>query len=47
MVKDKIKIEDFTIKDKENLLEIFVNNQQILQIISDIIFQKNYSITKF
>jgi len=26
MVKDKIRVDDFTSKDKENLLEIFVSN---------------------
>ena len=38
MAKNRVKIEDFTNKDKINLLELFVNNEKTLLKIYEILF---------
>lgn len=38
MAKDRIKIEEFTLSDRINLLDLFVNNQKVLTEIHDILF---------
>ena len=38
--KDKVKLEDLTANDKQSLLELFVNNDEIWLKMFDIIFPK-------
>jgi hypothetical protein len=44
MQKNKVKISDFTPKDKYNLLDLFVNNEKTLMRVYEALFpQKNSS----
>ena len=44
MQKNKVKISDFTPKDKYNLLDLFVNNEKTLMRVYEALFpQKNIS----
>ena len=38
MAKDRIKLDEFTLSDRINLLDLFVNNQKVLSEIHDILF---------
>ena len=38
MAKNRVKVQDFTSKDKTNLLELFVNNEKTLLKIYEILF---------
>lgn len=38
MAKDRIKIDEFTLSDRINLLDLFVNNQKVLNEVHDILF---------
>jgi hypothetical protein len=38
MAKNRVKVNDFTAKDKTNLLELFVNNEKTLLKIYEILF---------
>jgi len=40
MSKNKIKFEDFTVIDKVNMLDLFVNNEKVLMSIYDCLFPK-------
>ena len=44
LAKGRVKLEEFTSNDRNHLLDLFVNNQRVLLVVHDIIFDDYTSV---